>query len=350
MSEFRQDPITGRWAIVAENRSARPNEFAAPPSGSPPGECPFCEGHESWTPPEVAADRGPGVPSDGPGWTVRAIPNKFPTLAPGTGSSAEEAGAADGERRPGSGVHEVIIVSPRHAPALANHPPEQVRRVLRILRERLRTHERGEEFAALLAFENSGPESGGTLFHPHLQIVALPQVPPLLQEEAGGLARFARENPGSCGYEWVEAGEREHRVRVVSDGPELFAFAPFASEHPFEVRILPHRHAGSFAEASAAEVKALSELLPAILRALRAVAPNASYNLVTRSFSRHRPEHREYHWHLDLLPRLVRPDGFEMGGGIAVNPVSPESAAEALRDALERPEAAAPSETTGPKS
>jgi UDPglucose--hexose-1-phosphate uridylyltransferase len=243
----------------------------------------------------------------------------------------------------------VIIVSPEHTPALADHPSEQVGRVLRVLRERLRTLARSDDIVALVAFENSGPESGGTLFHPHLQVVALPKVPPLLREEADGLARFSREHSGTCGYEWVEAEERARRARVVADRPEFLAFAPFASEHPFEVRVLPHRHAGSFSEVSDAEVDALAELLPALLRALQTVAPNASYNLVTRSFSAHRREAREYHWHLDLLPRLVRPDGFEVGGGIAVNPVSPESAAEAFRAALSRPHGAPPSDPSGPK-
>src|SRR5208283_1696475 len=40
------------------------------------------------------------------------------------------------------------------------------------------------------------------------------------------------------------------------------------------------------------------------------------------------------HWHLDLYPRLVRPDGFDIGSGYPVNTVTPEVAAEALRTEL----------------
>jgi len=337
MSEFRQDPITGRWAIVAESRAARPNDYAARPSPSPPGDCPFCEGHESWTPPEVAVDRAAGLAPNGPGWLVRAIPNKFPTLGSEAPGPAAATGPADGERRPGAGTHEVIIESPVHATSFAHLPPPQARRVLGVLRDRMKTHARAGAVAALVAFENSGPESGGTLFHPHLQVVALPQVPPLLREEAEGLSRFAAAHPGTCGYEWVASGERSQGARVLVDGPEFLSYTPFASEHPFEIRILPRRHAGSLAEATDAELAALSGLVPSLLQALQAVAPNASYNLVTRAFAPGSRDAAAYHWHLDLLPRLVRADGFEVGGGIPVNPVSPESAAQALRAAVPRP-------------
>jgi len=336
VSEFRQDPITGRWTIVAENRSARPNEYATPPPASPPSECPFCEGHESWTPPELAAYRGPNGRRDGPGWTVRTIPNKFPTLAPAGSAVAREPGAWSNVRKPGAGFHEVVIESPEHAPILPFLSRGRVREVVRMLRERVRSLSSTEGVAAVVLFENAGPESGGTLLHPHAQLIGLPEVPPLLAEESLGADRFVRSFGGTCAFESVVSQEREAAVRLVSDDTELTAYAPFASEHPFEVRIIPRRHAGSVGEATDAELDRLAEVLRSTLAALQTVVPGASYNFVARSFADARPEAAAYHWHLDLLPRLIRPDGFEVGGGIAVNPVAPESAAAQLRAALNR--------------
>jgi UDPglucose--hexose-1-phosphate uridylyltransferase len=78
--ELRRDPITGRWVIIATDRSRRPSDFqrqsVPPPSGR---FCPFCPGFESKTPPEVLAYRSNGSPNQ-PGWTVRVVPNKFPVL------------------------------------------------------------------------------------------------------------------------------------------------------------------------------------------------------------------------------------------------------------------------------
>ena len=40
---------------------------------------------------------------------------------------------------------------------------------------------------------------------------------------------------------------------------------------------------------------------------------------------------QDYHWHLEIIPRLTRPAGFEEGSGFYINPVSPEDAAVKLR-------------------
>lgn len=338
MSELRRDPITGRWTIVAENRLARPNEYAAVPPSSA-AQCPFCGGHESWTPSEVAAYGAAGRARDGPGWTVRTVPNKFPTLSPEPSpASPAKAEGSDGPR-PGVGYHEVVIEGPEHAPLFPGLPPERVRQVLRMLRERARVLESQPEVVSLVIFENSGPESGGTLFHPHAQLVAVPTVPPRLEEEARAADRHSARMPGECLFERVLDAELRSGPRIVATTPEIVAYAPYASELPYEVRCVPRRHAASLSEANEPEVDRLAELLPAVLRALGSVVPAASYNYVTRSFASSRAERPTYHWHLDVLPRLVRPDGFEVGTGVAVNPVAPERAARELRAAGDfRPE------------
>ncbi len=337
MSELREDPITGRRSIIAPHRSSRPNDYPRRPPPAAPADCPFCEGHESWTPPEIVADRPAGRPANGPGWTVRAIPNKFPSVS--TEARLADGLARDdrGVRRPGFGFHEVILESPVHDARLATLPAGQVRRVLGVLRDRVRALESEPSIASLIVFENSGPESGGTLFHPHAQIVALSEVLPVLAEETAAAERYARDHDGRCVFEETLASERGLGTRVVREERRLTAYCPFASEHPYEVRIVPHRHAGSFGDASEEEVDALARLLPAVLSDLEEIVPEYSYNFALRSFARGRPERGRYHWHLDVLPRLLRPDGFDVGGGIPVNPFAPETAARELRGAGREP-------------
>ena len=80
----------GRRHALARHRRA-----PARPTRRP---CPFCEGHEERTPPEVLAlGRAPGAAADGPGWTVRVVPNLFPAIAPEDG--AHEVAAHGGEHR-----------------------------------------------------------------------------------------------------------------------------------------------------------------------------------------------------------------------------------------------------------
>ncbi|MGD9347122.1 MAG: galactose-1-phosphate uridylyltransferase, partial [Candidatus Aminicenantes bacterium] len=40
----------------------------------------------------------------------------------------------------------------------------------------------------------------------------------------------------------------------------------------------------------------------------------------------------DYHWHIDIIPRLVRIAGFEWGSGFYINPSVPEDAAKYLRE------------------
>ena len=104
-----------RRARTGRSASSRPTTHDAARE-----ECPLCEGHESWTPPETYALRPGGGPPDSPGWLVRAVPNKYPLLEPGgrrRSSTRLDASRGDPElfvatqRRPAH--HEVIV----HAPA-----------------------------------------------------------------------------------------------------------------------------------------------------------------------------------------------------------------------------------------
>ena len=82
--EYRRDPVSNRWIILAPERSLRPLGL----SGSKPharrdaerDSCPFCEGQEKHTTGEVYVIRETDSQVDKPGWTLRVVPNKFPAL------------------------------------------------------------------------------------------------------------------------------------------------------------------------------------------------------------------------------------------------------------------------------
>jgi len=335
VSELRIDPITGRKVIVVPGRIARPNEHAAAAAPPPSAEgCPFCEGSEARTPPELAALAPPGRRPNDKGWWVRVIPNRFPTVDAESPGPQVPPGERDLEGLPGFGYHEVVIESPAHAPMLPFLPTGQVRRVLRVCRDRVRALSERPAVGSVTLFENAGPESGGSLWHPHSQLVATPDLSPQLVEEVEGADRFRHRTGVSCAWEEVGRREVEDGRRLLFRTEELVAYTPFASAFPFEVRFLPTRHVPSVGEASDAEIDRLAERLPAVLRGLLSIAPEASYNLVTRAPAARARDRERYHWHLDLYPRLVRPDGFDIGSGFHVNTARPEEAAEALRDAL----------------
>ena len=330
MSEFRRDPFTGHWRLFAEGRSARPNEYGGAPAGDAGvATCPFCEGRESSTPPEFAAVRPTGGTPDGPGWVVRSFPNKFPTLEP-VERPPDVASDPFFERAVGAGRHEVIVMSPAHATPFSMLPPTQLRLLLRFFRDRVRAVGAVPNVRTMILLENKGPESGGTLPHPHAQLLASAVIPDRVREESEAFAA----GPAGCALERVLSHELGAGDRVVFQDDTWVAFAPFASEHPFELWLVPRRHAPSFAAANDEETEGLAKLLPALLRALDALRPGASYNWFAHGLAGSDESTDRFHWHLELTPRLQRADGFELAAGIPVNAVLPERAAENYRRAL----------------
>ena len=112
MPELRRDPVIGRWVIISKERSKRPLEFPGKQEENTKQNCPFCPGHEGVTPPEILAFGPHGRASNGPGWTLRVVPNKFPVLE--IEGSLNRQGDGMYDKMNGVGAHEVIIDSPDH--------------------------------------------------------------------------------------------------------------------------------------------------------------------------------------------------------------------------------------------
>ncbi|MCJ7485132.1 MAG: galactose-1-phosphate uridylyltransferase, partial [Candidatus Aminicenantes bacterium] len=176
MSELRKDLVSGRWVIIATERSKRPDDFR-PAGGTaraaePVGFCPFCEGNETKTPPEVFALRAAGTAPDSPGWKVRVVPNKFPALSRGTPPSKPTGDLF--QSMEGIGVHEVVIENPDHGIELSDLPVPHIRDVFRVFQMRIKAIEQELHYQYVQHFKNKGKEAGASLSHPHSQIVATP--------------------------------------------------------------------------------------------------------------------------------------------------------------------------------
>ena len=81
-----------------------PGQFSAHGGASrrAPESCPFCEGREDRTPPEVYALRPGGGEPDSPGWTTRVVPNLYPALGGHARSEAPAAVQRTARRRAGA--------------------------------------------------------------------------------------------------------------------------------------------------------------------------------------------------------------------------------------------------------
>jgi UDPglucose--hexose-1-phosphate uridylyltransferase len=330
MSELRQDPTTRNWVIIAPERGRRPHD-GSDAGGSPRlGRCPFCPGNESMTPPELWR-----LPSGDEGWRVRVVPNRFPVLTPA--DQAKRRSQRGSLAMGGHGNHEVVIESPRHDWDLATGELAEVRDVVHAYRTRYRALCTADDVAVIVVFRNHGQGSGTSLDHPHSQIVAAPVVPPFVRQRFD-VTRRHFDDYGTCLYvEIVERELAEGRRVVLTEG-SVVAFQPFAATAIFETWVMPRFHQASFAEADDQLLDELAVVLRAVLRGLRRVLDDPPYNLVIHSAPPGEVGIGYFSWHLQIVPRVSTPAGFELATGIPVNPSLPEETAAGLREAVAAPE------------
>lgn len=329
MPELRKDPVIDRWVIFSTERARRPKPAERPTIPAGPGPCSFCEGRESETPPEIFARRPGGSGRDGPGWTVRVVPNKFPALTMEGGFDRRGGGACD--LMNGFGAHEVIIETPRHVTNAGALGENEFEEMLRACRDRVLDLREDERLRYVLIFKNQGAEAGATMEHAHSQLIALPIVPRAVADELAGAGTYYKDKE-SCAYCDIVRREIGDGARLVSENRGFAVVCPFAPRFPFETWILPKRHSSCFEEATGPEYADLARALRETIIRLNRTLNDPPFNYVVHSMPLREIERGHYHWHVEVMPRLTGVAGFEWGTGFYINPTPPETAAGLLRE------------------
>jgi UDPglucose--hexose-1-phosphate uridylyltransferase len=335
--EFRRDPVTGRWVIVAPERSLRPMalEGAEPRHrvGNEARPCPFCTGQEDNTPSELFAIRSPGSEANGTGWQLRVVPNMYPAVREIGRSERSESSDGLFQRFSGAGRHEVVIESPEHVANPALLPDDLFRDVFIAYRQRLLAHAADPGLRYVSVFKNVGAEAGASLGHCHSQLVALPLVPELVEQELAGSLEYLTRT-GRCVFCDLVKFELAEQARVVAETPHLLAITAYAGRFSYETWVLPKDHESRYEWISDSLAAELAGLMKRLVRALDTVLAEPAYNWFLHAAPLRSAELPHYHWHFELMPRTSRPAGFEWGTGCSINAVAPETAAEQLRKAI----------------
>lgn len=331
MRQFRQDPTTGRWVIIAPGRAHRPRRFGSSEERAEAEPCPFCSGNEALTPPEIWAARAAESAADGPGWRVRVVPNKYPAL-----TEAEPAAGLTDNLYPSQaalGAHEVIIESPAHDVSLGTLSEDQFSRVVLSYRQRLRELSRDARWRYALLYKNQGDGAGATLEHVHSQLVAMPAVPQAPRQELERAKAYFQAT-GECIYCVLIERETGRPERVIFQDEHFLALCPFAARFAYETWLVPKNHLPAFADSPEGTVQAFARSLKEILKRIDAVLGDPPFNFFIHSMPIADGADKYYHWQLRILPQLARAAGFEWGSGAHINSVAPEEAARVLRDGL----------------
>jgi len=327
LPELRKDPIIGRWVIISTERGKRPTDFPSVTKTREPRLCPFCPSNELSTPPEVAAVRHNNSKPNESGWTLRIVPNKFPALKIEGDLNREGVGIFD--KMNGIGAHEVIIETPDHMKDLIDLDFEDFKNVIRAYRDRILDLKRDPRFKYIMVFKNQGEAAGASLEHSHSQLIATPILPKRVMEELVGAQQYYNFKE-RCVYCDIIRQEINDNVRVIAQNDMFVSIQPFASRFPFETWLLPRFHESTFDTIRGEAINKLVPVFKETLRRLSGALNNPPYNFMIHTAPSNEHFKKEYHWHIEIIPKLVKVAGFEWGTGFYINPTAPEDAAKYL--------------------
>ncbi len=228
-------------------------------------------------------------------------------------------------RVPATGAHEVIVHGPEHLTSLNDLGDEGFASAISAWRERMRAH---PDASYVQLIVNEGPDAGASREHTHAQLYALDFVPAQVARERERFAAYNQRTAGGHLLLDIATEEVRRKERLVAVDDEAILVAPWASRSPFELRVIPRSPQPRFEE----DGEIGTAMIRTALRALEAAfGTTPQLNLWVRAAPRGADD---FHWHVDIAPRLTIKAGFELSTGVDINVYPPERAAADLREAL----------------
>lgn len=242
-----------------------------------PFRCPFCQGNEQDTPPEILRV-GEGE-ANKPGWQIRVVPNLYPITE----------------------IHEVVVHSPDHEKNVEDFSQDHVENIIKTYINRFNSlKEKGKVFI----FHNYSLISGASLIHPHSQISVVPNEIP------------------------TNTIALQPVVNIIEQNDSFVSYCPDYSEWSYETWIKAQGQ-NQFELLNDKEITNLATILQSSIKKLKKIHSNNShyskkpfgYNFYIYPYDK---------WHLRIIPRFMERAGFELSTGIMVNSVEAKEASKQL--------------------
>lgn len=329
MPELRKDPVIGRWVIIASERARRPGNFVDTSDNDvedPSEECSFCHNDRK------------AITRDGLSDSIQVVLSNDSTLHPEKEFHRTKKGLYD--VIDDFGVHEIVIETPEHVANIVDLPVNQIKSVFKTYAHRMKALEADRRYQYVLAYKNYGPTAGSrSVGHTRSHIVATPVLPLRVKEKLIGAKEYFDRNK-TCVYCDLISQELKSKERIICETDHFAAVIPFAARFLFESWIIPKEHHCDFQKISEDQQEELSQIMKTCLQKYQTGLDDPAYNFVIQTApflrkgfndDRRREIQQNYHWHIELMPRLTRVAGFEKGTGFYICAIPPEDMAEYLR-------------------
>jgi UDPglucose--hexose-1-phosphate uridylyltransferase len=322
-SELRMDLVSSDWVAIASARARRPETFAKHrriKDVVSPKDCPFCQE-------EILEKSIAHINKPNGSWFVLSILNEFPALS--AGEDLNERREGPNRIMNGLGYQEIIITAD-HQKQLGQFSKEEVKMVIDLYQERYLDLISRKFIKYVSIFHNHGWEAGGTIAHPHSQMIAIPVIDPDLRDSLDGAESFYRSQ-GKCVYCTMIDWDLRDGQRIVYENKKFVALCPFAPQVSFEVRIYPKEHQPYFEKITEEEKELFADAFHKAISKIYKGLKDPAYNFYFHTAPHDGGTYEHYHWHLNILPRTSIWAGFELGVGIEISTIEPEKAAAFLR-------------------
>jgi UDPglucose--hexose-1-phosphate uridylyltransferase len=319
-SEIRWDQIEREWAVIAGHRQQRTYR-------PPTSDCPLCPSRD-----------GAMTEIPEPAYDVVVFENRFASLSTRSGEYVPVHDELPFRSEPGLGRCEVVVFTSDHAASFGSLPPERARTIIDAWANRTGELREYGSVDAVYCFENRGDEIGVTLGHPHGQIYAYPFVPPRLERAAETLRDHHRRT-GRCLQCEVLDAELAAGDRIVVQSEHWVGFVPFAARWPYEIRLVPRRHVGAIPELTMDERDDLAVVYPDVLGRFDNLFGSPAPYIAGWDQAPKGALGATWHLSADVFTirrapgRLKYLAGSESGAAVWINDVTPERAADTLRQA-----------------
>ncbi len=329
ISQLRQDPASGDWILIATARNKKFRDLFVGKRErqiSPVKNCPFEN-------PQVTGHKEPKLTRYLTGqkdWFLQIFENKYPALRPENISVQERSFGPYGVIN-GRGYHELLLLR-NHKKPLSDYSVQEIKVILEALGERYRELSQDKKNKYISIFHNWGVSAGASLYHPHLQIIAVPVIPPAVQHSLTGALKYYQRHR-RCVYCDVLKFELKEKKRIIFKNKNAVLFTPFISKEPFEMKIFPLHHSPYFESEKGETLQDMAEALIFGLSAFKKRLGDPDFNLFIHTTPViHKKNGRHFHWHIEIIPKISISAGFELSTGIEITTIDPDDGARFLKN------------------
>ena len=316
--------MIGRWVIIAVERARRPGNFIDPINRrrrDDDQECDLC------------------VKPDNPVYSlgdICVVRSRQSSSTPGQQTSNGQNGLYEVIKD--IGIHETVIETPDHVSNMADLSVGRITEIVQTYVARFNEIEQNTRLTHALIYKNYGLSQFA--HHACSHIMAMPVASLEITEKLSGAQQYFKDHK-RCVYCDLIEREIKDKKRIIVETDDFLAVIPFAARFLFETWIIPKKHHADFAQGIRGHEEDLAKILKIVLQKTKNGLDDTAYNWVIQTAPFRRQDAArgkwqtidvDYHWHMELIPRLTRMAGFEKGSGFYICAIPPEEMAEYLRD------------------